>query len=395
MPIASSTAGEVRRGGVGVAVVVPTAEGGAALVRVAPLPAGATSLLSVVGDFRPLAGSARCAALTAASGPLARAVGGPVGAHDFGFDRPPGNDRAWEAAVAFGLLAVRSGTATIVPPGEASVLVVACGSVDADLRCGGDGVAAPDRLSIERFADLPATPARRVVRIGALAPPLAGGGEALLGLDAKAVSTLLGGEPTGGLGRHERRAAFALVGLGLVAAVGIGTALMSRPASDGDPRSPASTGIGAPADTGGAPAAVAAPAGTPVETAAVAASPFRLRLLTAPQGRRSEEVIFESVRPVRSDVPTVGPVLDIVGHAEICGLEVATRQGDRPLEVKVPPAVRIGALDRFEETAAEGTAQWTRILFGAGIRRSTGFEIVAPPVDGAAEARLGVLTGTP
>lgn len=385
------------------ALIVPTEEGGAALVRLSPLPVGATSILSVRGDFRPLAGSKRCADLTAGNGPVSRVSNISPGPHDFGFDHPPGTGRAWEAAVVVGLEATRLRIATIVPPEEAEVVLVACGSVDADLRLGNDGLSVPERCSVDRYSELLADRSRRVVRLvksaaaGARAQALGvDGPEQILCLDEMSIRRVLE-DGSAGTGRSDLPLPAApMVAAAIVAAaVGLAAFLLSRPT----PEAVAERSLVVAVPAGPRDGFVAPDPAQPTQTAMLDRpsgsatkdeDPFRLRLLTAPAGRRCEEVIFGAAEPVRDDVRAVEALLDLTGRDETCGLEIAPRRPNSELGLQAPPGVRIGTIDRFAETKDGATSVWTRVWFGQGFRRSEGFDIQSFDSDGAIAATLKV-----
>lgn len=362
-------------------VVVPTRDGGAALLRVAPLPKGAGSVLSSIGDFRPLAGSTRCADLTGATGPIARVTGRPPGGFDFGFDRAPDADRSWEAAVVFTLLALRSEDVDLVEPAAAEIVAVVRGSVDAELALGNDGAGVADRTSTERWSAVLAEPSRRVVRIGAVArsgadAPDDATGEGGDRLDVATVERIL--RPRGGeTARPRGRSRVPAIAVVAVAAVGLAIAGLRLRTSDAVlPPPPAGPSVeqGTPS-TGGGETRPVDPASDPV--GAAVAEAFRVRLLAAPAGRRCEEVVFGAVDPVVTVLAPSPTVLDLAGRSEVCGLDVASTVTERRIEARLSPSMRPGAIEHSVETIDGKNFARLRLFFGHGLRRSAGFDVVA------------------
>jgi hypothetical protein len=326
MPPVSSCPDEGRSGRLRLGVVVPTRHGGAALLRVARLPKGTGSVLSAIGDFRPLAGSSRCADLTADTGPIGRVTGSAPGSFDFGFDRPPDADRSWEAAIVFAVLALRSEGVDLVEPASAEIVAVVYGSVDADLDLGLDGLDARDRTSTARWTAVLADPARRIVRIGAAMRSEAGdlddgAGARVRRLDTETVARVL--RPARAEPRRRRiRSPAIAIAIAVVFAVAVAAAFaglrLRTSEADLPPQAAVSSATSPTAPSAGAEA-------RPVERPVDRDEPgegdaFRVRLLVAPQGRRCEEVVFGAVEPVVVTVPSSSTaVLDLAERSDEIG----------------------------------------------------------------------------
>jgi hypothetical protein len=374
-------------------IVVPSRERGAALLRVTPLPKGAGSFLSVIGDFRPLFGSKRCADLTGDHGPIGRVTGRGPGGFDFGFDRSPDPDRSWEAAVVFAVLALRTDHVDLVAPGEADVVVVAHGSVDADLSLGAEGVGRDAGVSTERWSAAVTDGSRRVVRIEATGGADEAGGAGRAGgdgarrLDPASVERIVRPYGDRPVRRHIRRVGAAVAAVIVCGgAVVLATTGLRSPPPEPPPPSPPMVQPVVPTavPSGGADADVATAVADPARTGVGGA--FRVRLLAVSEGHRCEEVVFGAVEPLVVALPETPPILDLAGRAEICGVDVAATASDRRIELRLPPSVRPGTIERSSETNDGKTLARVRLFFGTGIRRLSEFEVVAVAEgDGAAE----------
>ena len=98
-----------------------------------PLPEAAASVVTRVGDFRPLAVSRAYDVLTGPLGPLVRVAGLAEGRWALRVSGAFRDDRSWEAAVAFAHLAAAAGVDLVDDPDRATRLVVVAGALDADL----------------------------------------------------------------------------------------------------------------------------------------------------------------------------------------------------------------------------------------------------------------------
>lgn len=399
MPPVSSCPDEGRSGRLRVGVVVPTVHGGAALLRVARLPKGTGSVLSAIGDFRPLPGSSRCADLTADTGPIGRVTGSAPGSFDFGFDRPPDADRSWEAAIVFAVLALRSEGVDLVEPASAEIVAVVYGSVDADLDLGLDGLDARDRTSTARWTAVLADPTRRIARIGAAMRSEAGdlddgAGASVRRLDAETVARVLRPARAEPAGRRIRSPAIAIaIAIAVVFAVAVAAAfagLRLRTSEADLPPQPAVSSATSP--TAPSAGAEARPVERPVDRSEPGeGDAFRVRLLVAPQGRRCEEVVFGAVEPVVVTVPSSSTaVLDLAERSDVCGIDVASTVAERRIDLRLSPSLRPGTIEHATETIDGKTFARLRLYFGRGLRRSAGFDVVAATSDGEPTATLAV-----